>query len=63
MVLDVSHPNHGIVRMLGFPMKLTDTPCQVRLPAPELGEHSDAVLAELGYTEAQRQALRDRGVI
>jgi len=63
MVLEVNHPNHGIVRMLGFPMKLKDTPCQVRLPAPALGEHSDAVLAELGYTASQRQALRDQGVI
>jgi len=63
MVLEVNHPNHGIVRMLGFPMKLKDTPCQVRLPAPALGEHSDAVLTELGYTASQRQALRDQGVI
>ena len=63
MVLSVGHPNHGTVRMLGFPMKLSETPCTVRLPAPELGQHSDAVLAELGYSDAARASLRSAGVI
>ncbi len=63
MVLEVEHPGHGSVRMLGFPMKLSETPCRVRLPAPGLGEHSDAVLTELGYTEDARASLRAAGVI
>ena len=63
MVMDVSHPGHGVVRMLGFPMKLSETPCQVRLPAPELGEHSDAVLAGLGYAPDAVADLRAAGVI
>ena len=61
--MEVQHPGHGVVRMLGFPMKLADTPCRVRLPAPELGEHTDAVLAELGYAEEAREALRGSGVV
>ena len=63
MVIDVPHPGHGIVRMLGFPMKLSETPCRVRRPAPGLGEHSDSILAELGYTGAERAAFRAAGVI
>jgi crotonobetainyl-CoA:carnitine CoA-transferase CaiB-like acyl-CoA transferase len=63
MVIDVEHPNHGSVRMLGFPMKLSETPCRVRLPAPDLGQHADAILAELGYSQADRTALRAAGVI
>ena len=63
MVLDVPHPGHGIVRMMGFPMKLSETPCRVRLPAPDLGQHSDAILAELGYPDDARTALRNAGVI
>jgi CoA:oxalate CoA-transferase len=63
MVMDVDHPGYGIVRMLGFPIKLSDTPCRVRRPAPGLGEHSDEVLAELGYAAADRTALRRDGVI
>lgn len=62
MVLDVPHPEHGIVQMLGFPMKLTDTPCRVRRPAPALGEHTEEVLAELGYRDESRAALHAAGV-
>jgi crotonobetainyl-CoA:carnitine CoA-transferase CaiB-like acyl-CoA transferase len=63
MVIDVEHPNHGSVRMLGFPMKLSETPCRVRLPAPDLGQHADAILSELGYSRDDRTALRAAGVI
>lgn len=63
MVLDVPHPGHGMVRMLGFPMKLSETPCTIRLPAPDLGQHSDAVLAELGYSAEGLVSLRAAGVI
>lgn len=62
MLLHVPHPGHGTVRMLGFPMKLSGTPCRVRRPAPRLGEHGDEILAELGYAEAERDALRRDGV-
>ena len=63
MVMDVEQPDHGLVRMLGFPMKFTGAPCAVRRPAPGLGQHSDEVLAELGFSEEQRWAFRDTGVI
>ena len=63
MVLDVPHPGHGIVRMLGSPMKLAATPCRVRRPAPDPGEHTAEVLAELGYGEAAQATLRASGVI
>ena len=63
MLLDVAHPGHGVVRMLGFPMKLSATPCQVRRPAPALGQHSDEILAELDFPAAERDALRQEGVI
>ena len=61
--MDIDHPGFGTVRMLGFPMKLSATPCQVRRPAPGLGEHSDDVLAELGYSPEERLALRAGGVV
>ncbi len=47
MSIDVPHGDRGDVRMLGFPVKLSRTPCEVRLPAPELGEHTEEVLSAL----------------
>jgi crotonobetainyl-CoA:carnitine CoA-transferase CaiB-like acyl-CoA transferase len=44
-------------------VKLSDTPGAVDRPAPLLGEHNDAILTELGYSEPDRQALRAQGVI
>ncbi len=63
MVLEVEHPGVGPVRMTGFPVKLSETPAQVRLPAPALGAHSEAVLRELGYTTEQIATLRHTGVV
>ena len=63
MVMEVDHPGHGPVRMLGFPMKFAQHPCMVRRPAPGLGQHSDEILAELGYSGEQRRGLRGMGVI
>jgi CoA:oxalate CoA-transferase len=47
MVIEVDHPGAGPIRMLGFPVKLSETPCEVRLPAPRLGEHNDEILSPL----------------
>jgi CoA:oxalate CoA-transferase len=63
MVLEVDHPGHGIVRMLGFPIKLSETPCRVRRTAASLGQHSDEILKELGYAASERDSYRQHGVI
>jgi CoA:oxalate CoA-transferase len=63
MVLEADHPGHGPVRMTGFPVKLSATPARLRRPAPELGEHTDQVLAETGYDPDRIAALREAGVI
>ncbi len=57
MAIEVDHPGHGKVRMLGFPVKLDRTPCTARLPAPELGAHTAEALAQAGYTAAEIAAL------
>jgi crotonobetainyl-CoA:carnitine CoA-transferase CaiB-like acyl-CoA transferase len=48
MVMDVPHPGHGTVRMLGFPMKFANAPCRVRRPAPDLGQHTAELVAAVG---------------
>lgn len=63
MVVEVPHGEHGDVRMLGFPVKVKPDSCEIRRPAPELGEHSDAVLRALGYSDDRISELRARGVL
>ncbi|MGF1554111.1 MAG: CaiB/BaiF CoA transferase family protein [Paracoccaceae bacterium] len=63
MVLDVDHPGHGRVRMTGFPLKLSATPCRLRRPAPDLGADTDAVLAEAGYDAETIAHLRTAGIV
>jgi crotonobetainyl-CoA:carnitine CoA-transferase CaiB-like acyl-CoA transferase len=58
MAIDVEHPGRGVVRMTGFPVKLSDTPCQIRLPSPELGAHTAEVLAEIGLAADEIERLR-----
>jgi formyl-CoA transferase/CoA:oxalate CoA-transferase len=64
MVASVDHPALGAIRMLGVPVKLSDTPGSVRTPPPRLGEHTARVLREdLKMNEAEIQALSDRNVV
>jgi crotonobetainyl-CoA:carnitine CoA-transferase CaiB-like acyl-CoA transferase len=63
MVVSVEHPGHGAVEMLGFPIKFAAAPCRVRRPAPALGQHTDEVLGELGFTAEAIAALRAKGVV
>jgi CoA:oxalate CoA-transferase len=60
MVIEVDQGPRGIVRMVGFPVKLSDTPARLRHPAPELGAHTDEVLAEAGLSEKDIAGLRAR---
>ena len=63
MVVDLVHPTAGPIKALGIPVKLSDTPGAVDRPAPSLGQHTAEILTELGYSDAEQQALRDRGVV
>jgi crotonobetainyl-CoA:carnitine CoA-transferase CaiB-like acyl-CoA transferase len=61
-VMEFTHPVEGKVKSIGFPVKLSETKQRVRLPPPLLGEHNDAILAELGIDEKTRAQLRAEGV-
>jgi crotonobetainyl-CoA:carnitine CoA-transferase CaiB-like acyl-CoA transferase len=63
MAVPVDHPVAGRTRVLGIPIKLSDTPARIRRPAPTLGEHTDEVLGELGYDAAAIGRLRAERVI
>ena len=63
MVIELEHPRAGRIRVNGVPVKLSDTPGAVTSPPPMLGEHSEAVLRELGCAAEEIAALRREGVI
>ena len=63
MLLEVEHPLEGTIPQLGFPIKMSDTPCTIHSAPPRLGEHSDAVLATLGFDAPAIAAFRAGGVI
>jgi crotonobetainyl-CoA:carnitine CoA-transferase CaiB-like acyl-CoA transferase len=65
MVVEIDQPGVvGDVRQLGVPIKLTRTPGRHdRLPGPALGEHTEQVLAQAGYTPEQIGELIDSGAV
>lgn len=63
MLQQVDHPVEGTIPQLGFPVKLSATPCTIRTPPPRLGEHTGAVLQRLGYSPEQIADLRRTGCI
>lgn len=63
MVVELEHATIGALRMLGVPVKLSDTPGRVRTAPPRLGEHTDSVLTELGCERSEIAQLRRGGVI
>jgi crotonobetainyl-CoA:carnitine CoA-transferase CaiB-like acyl-CoA transferase len=63
MVVEIEHPKHGKVAHLGIGTKLSDTPGSVRTTAPSAGQHTDDVLAALGYDAGAISSLRERGIV
>ena len=63
MIATLMHPTAGATRVIGAPIKLSKDPASVRTPPPVLGQHTDAVLKEIGYSDAAIASLRSKRVI
>ena len=61
-VVEVDHPGRGRFKTVGCPLRLSDSPVELA-PPPLLGEHTDEVLASLGYLPDQIKELRAAGAI
>ena len=61
MRMDIDHPVEGKVPNIGFAVKLSGTPQQVRMHPPLLGEHTQAILAEMGMDAAEQAELQTQG--
>jgi alpha-methylacyl-CoA racemase len=63
MVVEVEQPGTDGVKLLGVPVKMSRTPGGPAGPGPALGEHTDAVLAALGYGVEEIAALKETGAV
>ena len=62
-VIWFDHPVLGRTKMLGFPWSFNDMPASVRREAPELGQHTEEILLEIGYTWGDISKLKEEEVI
>ena len=62
-IIEYDHPVAGRLRQSRPPVIFGDEPCEVRSPAPALGEHTDEILSAIGYSEDNIASLRDKNVV
>ena len=63
MAASVDHPTRGPIELVGQPVRFHRTPWRLRTACPEMGEQTDAILADLGYSADEIEALRERDVL
>ncbi|MFC1928246.1 CaiB/BaiF CoA transferase family protein [Chloroflexota bacterium] len=63
-IVDYSHPSRGSNKVIGIPVKLSQTPGELKLPVPELGQHTEEVLIDVcGYSWQDITQLKEMEVI
>lgn len=62
-LMNIDHPVLGKVKTYGFPIRFSETPFEFKRVAPQLGQHTDEILRECGYTKDEITALRNEAVI
>lgn len=63
MIVELEHPLIGVVRSLGNPIHLSQSPVTYRRPPPLLGEHNAEILSSLGYSRDEIGTLEAEGVV
>lgn len=62
-IVPYQHPEFGELQVLANPIQHSQTPAEIRSPAPEMSQHTEEILLELGYSWDQIEQLREDGVI
>ena len=60
-IVQVEHPTYGSISVVGNPIGMSETPTRVGVVAPELGEHTEEVLLEAGFTWEEIDQMRTDG--
>jgi len=63
MFLEIEDRERGRIRMVGIPIKLSETPGSVKSLSPKIGEHTEEVLKAIGYKKAEIERLEREGVV
>jgi crotonobetainyl-CoA:carnitine CoA-transferase CaiB-like acyl-CoA transferase len=61
--LEWNHPKYGKIKVLNNPIKLSKTPAEIKMRAPDLGEHTHEIMKDLGYSEAEIAKMKEISII
>jgi crotonobetainyl-CoA:carnitine CoA-transferase CaiB-like acyl-CoA transferase len=63
IIQEVEHPTIGMLKMLGVPIKLSETPGSIRMAPPLLGQDTNQILSQLGYSKDDINRFQENGII
>ena len=63
MIVEMEHKDAGTLKLLGTSVRLHGTPPALKLCPPDLGEHSEAIAREIGYSDEEIKDLTSKNII